>query len=144
MKQQNDEAADPSDSSVTASTDVVRGWKRVLFLTLAGVFFVVGIVGTVVPGMPTTPFLLLTSYYLVRTHPSLNQRLLRLRFIGPVLVDWQQRGGVRRNVKVKAIVFVCLAVAASLYFGGLSALPTTILVICALVGICVILNLPSA
>ena len=129
--------------SNASSMRTVRGWKRVLFLSLAALFFVLGVVGTIIPVLPTTPFLLLTSYFLLRTSPKLNGRLLRSKFFGPILMDWQQRGGVRRDIKAKAIFVVCLAVALSIYFSDMSAVVIGIVVVAALIGIGVILRLPS-
>ena len=38
------------------------------------------LVGLVVPGIPTVPFLLATSFYLARSSPSMNERLAGRRF----------------------------------------------------------------
>ena len=80
----------------------------------AAAFFAVGVLGVFLPVLPATPFLLLTSYFLVRSSPRLNAALLRSRFFGPILKDWQVHGGVRRDVKIQAIVIVVIAVAASI------------------------------
>ncbi len=119
------------------------GWKRAAFLMLAGFFFILGALGLAVPGLPGTPFFLLTSYLLVRSSPQLNERLLSSRIVGPMLVDWQVNGGVRTHVKVKAIGVVIAAVTLSLYF---SLLPMWIeigIVTLALIGIAVIWRLPE-
>lgn len=127
----------------TSKPELVTGWKRTLYLTVAAVFFVLGVIGAVIPGLPATPFLLLTSYLLVRSSPKLNDRLLKSRLVGPILCDWQQRGGVRASVKWKAITIVVLAVFASLYFASLSPVPTAIVSVAAAIGILVILKLPT-
>ncbi|MCA9271236.1 MAG: YbaN family protein [Planctomycetales bacterium] len=117
--------------------------KRFCFALLAGVFFVVGLVGVVLPGLPTTPFLLLTSYFLVRSSPRLNDRLLRARFFGPILADWQHRGGVQTHVKIKAIALVIGAVGAAVYFTGWSLPLTPISLGLAGAGLVVIVRLPT-
>jgi len=122
----------------------VTGPKRFVFIALAGLFFVLGAVGAVLPVLPTTPFLLLTSYFLARSSPRLNQWLLTSRFFGPILRDWQQLGGVRPDVKVKAIMIVLLAVSVSLWLTDLSSTLRWIVAATALIGIGVILRLPSA
>lgn len=122
----------------------VVGPKRVVFLTLAGLFFILGAMGAVLPVLPTTPFLLLTSYFLSRASPRLNRWLLASRFFGPILRDWQQLGGVRPDVKVKAIMIVLLAVALSLWMTDHSSTFRWIAAAIALIGIGVILRLPVA
>src|SRR5262249_7995528 len=62
-----------------------RGLRRVWYLALAGGSFVLTVVGLIIPGVPTVPFLLATSYYLVRSSPTLNEGLLRTRTFGPIL-----------------------------------------------------------
>jgi uncharacterized membrane protein YbaN (DUF454 family) len=114
-----------------------------LFLTAGGLFFALGVLGIVLPGLPATPFLLLTSYFLVRSSPRLDAMLLRSRLFGPVLRDWRAHHGVRRGVKLKAVVLVALAVTASLYFGRLPLVPALAVAAAALVGVCVVLRLPN-
>ena len=113
-------------------------------MTLAGLFFVLGALGAVLPVLPTTPFLLLTSYFLTRSSPRLNRWLLASRFFGPILKDWQQLGGVRPDVKVKAIIIVLLAVSLSLWLTNLSSTFRWSVATVALFGIAVILRLPVA
>jgi hypothetical protein len=113
-------------------------------MALAGLFFVLGALGAILPVLPTTPFLLLTSYFLTRTSPRLNQWLLTSRFFGPILRDWQQRGGIRPEVKVKAIIVVLATVSLSLWLTDLSSTFRWVVAIMALIGIGVILRLPAA
>lgn len=123
---------------------IIQGAKRIVYFVLAGVFFVLGVAGALLPILPATPFLLLTSYFLVRISPRLNARLLRSRFFGPILTDWQVNGGVRPDVKAKAIVIVLMAVAGTVYLTGASWIPTLVVSALAGVGILVILSLPRA
>lgn len=119
------------------------GWYRWL-LFVPGVFFLgLGLLGVLLPGLPTTPFLLLASYFFIRSSPRLNQRLLDSRLFGPLLADWQHRGGIRQHVKLKAISVVTVTVAASAYMSRHS--PPLVLVICAAaaVGLIVIARLPT-
>lgn len=132
-------ASDPGAGGVSFSR-----LRRGVFLSCAGFFFVLGALGAFLPGLPATPFLLLTSYFLVRTSPRLNERLLRSRMFGPILVDWQVHGGVRRDVKLKAIAFVAVAVALTIWLTGAALYTSLAVVALAFVGIGVILWLPRA
>ena len=132
------------DNSTDSEPPPVTGPKRIVFMVLAGLFFVLGALGAILPVLPTTPFLLLTSYFLARSSPRLNRWLLASRFFGPILKDWQQLGGVRPDVKVKAIMIVLLAVALSLWLTDLSSTLRWIVAATSLMGIGVILRLPAA
>lgn len=130
-------------SSVIATTQSVSGLRRVLYLLSASGFFLLAIAGVIVPGLPTTPFLLLTSYFLMRSYPRLNERLLKSKLFGPILFDWQVKGGVRHDVKAKAIFIVLIAVGCSVYFTQFSLVPALIVSVFAGIGIFVILKLPE-
>ena len=138
------DAKPPVSKGSPQESSVAKGWRRVAYLSLAGVFFVLGVAGTVLPGLPATPFLLLTSYFLIRSSPRLNRKLLQSRFFGPLLVDWQVHGGVRLHVKVKAIVVVLLTVAFTIYISGYSGLVAAAISALAAVGIAVICRQPVA
>ncbi len=102
-----------------------------------------GVLGAFLPGLPTTPFLLLTSFLLARASPRVNAALLRSRLFGPILTDWQEHGGIRKDVKVKAVVFVVLAVTATIYFTPPSLATRLTVVLLATIGITVIVRLPT-
>lgn len=123
---------------------VATGLRRLLFLIIASGFFALGVAGAVLPGLPATPFLLLTSYFLLRSSPRLNSKLLQSRFFGPILVDWQKHGGVRPNVKIKAIALMLLTVALSAYLSNYSITLRVISIALAAVGLVVIARLPEA
>ena len=132
---QNPRATDaqpaPAQSSVSASTasqhslqdnvpvSQVAGLWRWLFVALGGVFVALGLVGVVLPGIPTTPFLLLASYFFVRSSPALHQRLLRSKLFGPTLRDWQRHRGVKRRTKWISITCCSLMICFSIATGGL-------------------------
>lgn len=113
----------PRDNSV----DVVRGPRRWLFVALGVVFVALGAIGVVLPGIPTTPFLILASYFLIRSHPGLHSRLLRSKTFGPLLENWHTHRAVTRRVKIVALAGCSIMICLSVLFGGL-AWPARLLV----------------
>ncbi len=59
----------------------------------------IGIVGIVVPGLPTVPFVLLAAFAAARGSQRLHDRLLAHRRFGPMIRDWQREGAVSRQSK---------------------------------------------
>lgn len=116
--------------------------KRIACLLAAGIFFVLGVLGAILPGLPATPFLLLTSYFLTKSWPRLNEMMLRWHLVGPILRDWQHRGGVRKQTKVRSILVVVLAVAVTVWFSSFPLPLLGMVIALALVGVVVILRLP--
>jgi uncharacterized membrane protein YbaN (DUF454 family) len=95
------------------------GWRRGMHLALAGLWFTLAMIGVVVPGMPTTCFLLMTSYSLVRSSHRLHERLLASRVFGPSLRHWRLHRGVRPGVKTRALATLVIVTSATMLFSGL-------------------------
>lgn len=90
--------------------DTLTRLERNMNLALAGASFGMAIVGVVVPGIPTVPFLLVTSFFLVRSSPRLHDRLMRSRVFGPLIRDWQNHRGMRWQTKAFALGFMAVTI----------------------------------
>ena len=88
-----------------------RGPVRWLWLVLAYVSLGLGVVGVVLPGLPTVPFVLLAAYAAARGSKQLHQRLLTHRVFGPMIRDWQRHGAVSRRAKWLASASMLVAAA---------------------------------
>lgn len=121
---------------------VRTGWSRGLYVGLGCFFVGLGILGALLPLLPTTPFLLLASGCFVRSSPGLNRRLLQSRLFGPFLSDWQRHRGVRPRVKVTALTALVLAVGGSAASGRLSTPLLVLLLVLGAIGLVVVLRLP--
>ena len=77
---------------------------RWLLLVFAVLCLVMGLIGVVVPGLPTTVFILLAAWAAARSSPRLHGWLMRHRLFGPMLVNWQNGGFVSRRAKWSATV----------------------------------------
>lgn len=91
-----------------------------LYLPLAALCFALAVVGVFVPLLPTTPFVLLTSWCLVRSSPTLDSRLRSSRLFGQLINDWERERGVRAGTKRVALLGIACGVTTSLVFGDLS------------------------
>lgn len=116
----------------------VRGVRRAIYVALAAVCLALGLLGAVLPGLPTTPFLLLMSFLLIRSSPWLHARVLRLPLVGNYMRDWDEKRGVRRGVKVLATLWVVAAVALVLVATDLDEWLKLSIALLALVGLVVI------
>jgi uncharacterized membrane protein YbaN (DUF454 family) len=103
-----------------------RGWRALLWVG-AGLSFGLGVLGVLLPGLPATPFLLITSWCLVRASPRMHQRLLDSPLFGPLLKDWNAHRGVRLHVKVTALVLMLSCGVLTLVFADFST-PLRILI----------------
>lgn len=111
---------------------------------LCGWFFVaLATAGAVLPGLPTTPFLLLASYFFVRSSPRTHRWLLQSRLFGPFLRDWHHHRAVRRSVKYTAFAMIVVVLAISALSNRLPTLGLIAVTSLGLVGMTVVLLLPE-
>jgi uncharacterized membrane protein YbaN (DUF454 family) len=75
----------------------------VFWRTLAVVCVVLGMIGVVLPGLPTVPFLLAAAWAGGRGWPALEIWLLNHPRHGPGIRRWRERRAVPRRAKLAAI-----------------------------------------
>jgi len=118
--------------------------SRYLYWSGASFFFSLAMIGVVLPGIPTTPFLLLMCYFLVRVSPELHAKALQWPVVGEPLRDWHNQGGVRPHVKAIAVAMVTTLVGTTLVFSELSLALKLFIAAAATYGIYFVLRLPTA
>jgi hypothetical protein len=75
--------------------------------------------GTVLPLVPTTPFLLLAAFAFARSSPRLNDWILAHPQLGPPINDWRSHSAISRRAKTWAV----LVMAGALGLGIVTGLP---------------------
>lgn len=118
--------------------------KRWLYILLGVTSFILAIIGAIVPGMPTTVFVLIGGYFLIRSSPATAHKLLSLPLLRPYArFVTDPNATFSRKARSTAIMMMSLCVAAStamLYFTDrLTMLTATILSILWLCGLISIL-----
>ncbi|QDT74219.1 YbaN family protein [Lacipirellula limnantheis] len=121
-----------------------RGWRRIALLALTVVALILALLGVVLPGLPTTPFVLAASYGLMRTSRRWHRRLLDSRLFGGVLRDWHLHRGISAPIRVKALVLLTVVVGATLLWPGGSLAVKSIVAIGGLLGGGYVWQLPTA
>jgi uncharacterized membrane protein YbaN (DUF454 family) len=91
--------------------------RRRLWLVIGWLFTALGIVGVVLPVVPTVPFLLVAAWAFARSSPALRQRILDHPAYGPPVQAWQERGAVGKKAKIWAISAMIFGVGFSWYVG---------------------------
>jgi hypothetical protein len=88
---------------------VVLNMSRFTAMLLAYFFLALAIIGVVLPGLPTVPFLLLTAWFSARGSDRLHRWLYSHPHLGKLLIDWEQQGAISRTSKVMAFLLLILS-----------------------------------
>jgi hypothetical protein len=113
-------------------------------LWLAGtVSLALGLIGVVLPGLPTTPFVLLAAACYAKASPRLHGWLINHRFLGPMVRDWETHRSLTRRTKVIAIGSMLVMVSLSAW--GFRHQPWALggLLAAAVVGAWVVARIPT-
>jgi len=77
-----------------------------LLMSLGVLATAVGLIGVVVPLLPTTPFLLLAAACFVRSSDTMYGRLTSNRLFGGFIRDYREQRGVSARAKIMALVLL--------------------------------------
>jgi uncharacterized membrane protein YbaN (DUF454 family) len=86
----------------------MQGWRRWPWLLLAWVSLALGLAGVVLPGLPTTPFVLLAAFAASRGSTALHRWLHEHPRFGSIIADWQREGAVSLKAKRVATLSMIL------------------------------------
>ena len=82
---------------------------RPVYFLLGWCFFGLGAVGTVVPGLPTTPFMLLALWAFSKSSQRFHDWLYAHRLFGPPLRQWRDHRVIPARAKLLALATMLLS-----------------------------------
>ena len=85
-------------------------WNGLAILTLT-----LGVIGIVLPLLPTTPFVLLASACLMRGSPKWREWLLTHPYFGKTVVQWQKHRAISPKVKWRGNIAIMCSFAFSIW-----------------------------
>ncbi len=78
--------------------------KRILLLSLGFVLTALGLIGIIIPIMPTIPFLVLASVCFSHSSKRFNNMLLRNKWVGPQIKKYEEGKGISLKTKVMFVL----------------------------------------
>lgn len=119
--------------------------KRALFIGLGLIAVGLGVLGVVLPGLPTTPFLLLASWLFYRSSPRLQEWLLQ-SWLGTYIRSYRRRGGMTVAQKAGACgIMVAMVLLSAFVFIPKGSVARIIVPIAGAIGVLtVIFAVPNA
>lgn len=88
--------------------------KRGLFLLLGLTALALGLLGIVLPLLPTVPFILLAAFCFARSSDRLHLWLMTHPWFADALTQWQQQGAMRKGLKRKALILTAISFSISI------------------------------
>lgn len=89
---------------------------RGFWVLLGCVSLALGLIGILLPVLPTTPFILLAAFAFSRGSPSLHAWLESHARFGRVIADWRAHGAIAPRHKILAVGMMAATLAASILF----------------------------
>ena len=83
---------------------------RIFWLFLGLLFSIIGLIGLIVPGLPTTPLMIVAAACFFRSSKRLFNWVLNNKYFGKYVKDFRAGKGMPRKAKLTAIFFIWLFV----------------------------------
>ena len=116
---------------------------RVLYLLLGWCFFGLGALGAVLPGLPTTPFMLLALWAFSKSSRRFHHWLFAHRVFGPPLQQWCMYQVIPLKAKLLSVTMMSLSFVYLAFFSTISIWILFLIALVMLYGAMFILSKPS-
>jgi hypothetical protein len=94
-----------------------------MWFCIGALALILGVVGVILPVLPTTPFVILAAFAFGRSAPRFHRWLAEHRIFGPIIADWHAHGAIAPRFKLMAAGMMAAAFGLSLWM----QLPATVL-----------------
>lgn len=90
--------------------------KRLFFFSLGTAFLGIGVVGVVLPVLPTTPLVIASFFCFTKSSKKAEQWISNNRYFGSYIENYETKQGVPLDVKLTSIFFLWAALIVSMVF----------------------------
>ena len=94
---------------------------RMVLWTVGSLALLLGIIGIFLPGLPTTPFVLVAAACYARASEPFYRWLIANPTFGPLIIEWRRHHSIPYRIKLIAITLMSLTICASMW--TFSAMP---------------------
>ena len=108
--------SDPKED-IHVANETSNPLAKLMWISLGSLFVGLGAIGVIVPGLPTTPFLILAAACYIRSSQRLYDWLISNKRFGPYLKDYREGKGIPRKAKRLAVAMIVIFVSFSVVFG---------------------------
>jgi len=117
---------------------------RLLLIVAGTICLIIGVIGMVVPLLPTTPFLLLATACYCRSSTRLYNWLLSNRWFGTYIKNYREGKGIPLKTKIVALTILWAVILYSVFFVVNILIAQLVLVVIAVAVSLHILKVPTS
>lgn len=88
---------------------------RVLYFSVGAISLILGVIGIVLPLLPTTPFLILSAFCFAKSSQRVHDWLIEHPYFGNTIVEWRKHGVINKKAKIIAMVTIFLTFMISVF-----------------------------
>ncbi|MCX7875088.1 MAG: YbaN family protein [Melioribacteraceae bacterium] len=89
-------------------------YKQKIFLILGFVFVAFGILGAILPLMPSTVFFIVAAYFFSKSSKKFHDKLLANKYVGNHIKNFYEKKGMPLRAKIISIISLFLTITISL------------------------------
>ena len=104
------------DKNIHIAKEASNPIIKAVWVIAGSVFVVLGAFGVILPGLPTTPFLILAAACYIRSSQKLYDWLIANKTFGPYLRDYREGKGIPKRAKKIALVMMTIFVGYAVLF----------------------------
>ena len=83
-------------------------FKKLIYLLVGLIAFILGAIGIFLPLLPTTPLFLLTSFCLLKSSDRLNEKFMKTKMYEKYVKSFKEQGGMTLKAKLCLVIPVSL------------------------------------
>jgi len=107
--------SDP-DKNIHVARETSNPVLKAFWIIAGTIFVVLGAFGIILPGLPTTPFLILAAACYIRSSQRLYDWLIANKTFGPYLKDYREGKGIPKRAKKIALIMMTIFVGYAVIF----------------------------
>ena len=123
-----------SDKDTHTVVETKNPIAKILWIILGSLFVAIGAIGAVVPGLPTTIFLILAAACYIRSSQKLYDWLIANKTFGPYLKDYREGKGIPKRAKKIALIMMTIFVGYAVLFALDDLVVRAVVLILGLIG----------
>lgn len=88
--------------------------KKIVYIIFGLILLAIGAIGVMVPGLPTTIFLILAAYFFTHSSERLHSWIMNNKTFGPIIKNYTLYHGITYNDRKKAIIAIWVLITISI------------------------------